>query len=241
MAEEKTKEEQDLDSFEKLFIKVLNDIKDDKYYRTTYEFVEHLSHFLSDKYKDDSGNFIKYGERIFCYELYHQLRNKIEGKDNDFLGGAKIQGEVKKKHLVEFGSFLQKIPLEYEYTPDFLVHTPGSAGYHAFIIEVKCMPWVDELEIWFDLAKINEFIERYHYQRGIFLSVNASLEHLKNLLMRLADGLNFTRKENKITAKLGNLAKLKDITIISKPNVEDNPSVWDWEQNDWVEQSYQNG
>ena len=67
-----------------------------------------------------------YRERVYCYELYHQLRN-ILGDEFPY----KLDGEVdKERHPIirpELGP--EK--------PDFIVHVPGEMDRNLVVIEVK--------------------------------------------------------------------------------------------------------
>jgi hypothetical protein len=68
-----------------------------------------------------------YRERVYCYELYHQLR--IAMGDNF---GFSISGEVdKRSHPLMRGRDLTNTK------PDLLIHTPGDMGGNLAIIEVK--------------------------------------------------------------------------------------------------------
>src|SRR5262245_38397876 len=67
-----------------------------------------------------------YRERVYCYELYHQLRCLWDRFP------FSLGGEVDKSgnpHFAE-GPYAQA-------EPDFLVHTPGAMGDNLAVIEVK--------------------------------------------------------------------------------------------------------
>ncbi len=74
--------------------------------------------------KIDGGDPI-YRERVYCYELYHQVR-RLWPTDTPFL----FQGEVDKSGHMNFPPKLGK-------TPDFLIHTPGDGSGNHTVIEVK--------------------------------------------------------------------------------------------------------
>lgn len=76
----------------------------------------------------DGGDGV-YRERVYCYELYHQLRSRWP-KDTTY----RLTGEVDKAShpiLAEFGADRMK--------PDLLVHRPGYMENYA-IVEVKSAP-----------------------------------------------------------------------------------------------------
>jgi hypothetical protein len=70
----------------------------------------------------------QYRERVYCYELYHQLRLAWP----DELLGLTLCGEVdKRRHPVIQGPLLDLAK------PDFLVHAPGGMDQNTLVIEVK--------------------------------------------------------------------------------------------------------
>jgi hypothetical protein len=107
----------------------------------------------------EGGNPV-YRERVYCYELYHQMRLRWPGVD---LSAYRLNAEVDKRahHALEqLGVHGQK--------PDFLVHQPGHmAGNHA-IIEVKHAPSNSE-DIRKDLRSLALFRHDVGYDRAIYL------------------------------------------------------------------------
>jgi hypothetical protein len=99
-----------------------------------------------------------YRERVYCYELYHQMRSRWPAGCPFFLNG-----EVDKSAhpiLTQLGAGRAK--------PDFLVHRPGyMEGNHA-IIEVK-NSFASATHIRTDLRKLSFFLHRGNYQRAIYL------------------------------------------------------------------------
>ncbi len=67
-----------------------------------------------------------YRERVYCYELYHQLRRKWENWKYS------LTGEVDK-----YGHPLFRDDKYAQAKPDFLVHVPGSMEDNLVVIEVK--------------------------------------------------------------------------------------------------------
>lgn len=139
-------------------------------------------------------NFLsRYSERVFCYELYHQIRvlmdmyltNHPPAEDNPIIC---LQAELKKEQVGEVIDHFPEIEeaLVKEYMPDFLLHSPiaGDFRYQMVVVEVKSDPELTFTEIKADLSKIQEFITRYHYRRGIFLTVNTPQERMQRILAR---------------------------------------------------------
>jgi hypothetical protein len=126
-----------------------------------------------------------YGERVFCYELYHQMRIQLDNyiKDGGTISPLYLQAELKKEHIGDLAAKnLGLEVLDKEYIPDFLLHCPDSTEHQELIIEVKTDPKLTPSKIKEDLLKIQEFITRYKYQKGIFLTVNTEADKmLKNL------------------------------------------------------------
>ena len=105
----------------------------------------------------DGGDPI-YRERVYCYELYHQMR-LLWPSDCQFL----LNGELDKSAhpiLGELGVASSK--------PDLLVHRPGSMSHNHAIIEVK-KATTPKHSIRKDLSTLDLFIRKAHYQRAIYL------------------------------------------------------------------------
>ena len=92
-------------------------------------------------------------ERVYCYELYHQLRC-ILGDDFPY----KLDGEVDKAtHPILKGAK----------KPDFIVHVPGTMDRNLAVIEVKSVD-ANSNEIKNDLEKLKGFLDTA-YNRAIML------------------------------------------------------------------------
>jgi len=133
----------------------------------------------------------RYGERVFCYELYHQIRMMMENYEitnPDEDNKVYFQGELRKGNVEEIIELFEGVEeaLTKEYIPDFLLHSPGDFMKQELVIEVKSNPSISIKDITDDLQKIQEFLTRYSYNMGIFLLINAPLtrfaSHFSNLI-----------------------------------------------------------
>jgi hypothetical protein len=98
-------------------------------------------------------------ERVYCYELYHQLRNILK-KTFPY----KLDGEMDKN-----GQPLFRNELEAK-KPDFIVHVPGEMGRNLVIIEVKPIIVKDKInELRKDIETLKNFLNKAHYYRAIML------------------------------------------------------------------------
>ncbi len=69
----------------------------------------------------------QYRERVYAYELYHQLRSRWRDDWPYSLGG-----EIDKRgHAVVRGGYLDNAK------PDLLVHVPGDMGHNLVVVEIK--------------------------------------------------------------------------------------------------------
>lgn len=96
-----------------------------------------------------------YRERVYCYELYHQLRRLWDGFSYT------LGGEVDKSGQPFFagGPYAQS-------KPDLIVHYPGQMGDNLAVIEAK--PATATLEkLKADLNKLSWFCENAHYKIGL--------------------------------------------------------------------------
>jgi hypothetical protein len=116
----------------------------------------------------------KHHERVFCYELYHQIRVLMDANPSAFQG-VRFQGELRK---IDLGPILPELlgvgPLDREFVPDFLLHGAGDVDHQEVVMEVKCESDLSPFAAKKDLAKIQHFMTQLHYKAGFFLTVNAS-------------------------------------------------------------------
>ncbi|NOZ58116.1 MAG: hypothetical protein GXO66_00835 [Euryarchaeota archaeon] len=125
------------------------------------------------------GDEPEYRERVYCYELYHQLRCIL---GNDFQSKYKLNGEVDKKgHPI-----IRKAK-----KPDFIVHAPGDMN-NLVVIEVKSIKVEKRInELRKDLETLEYFLNEAEYYRGVMLiygSVNGELpENIKRKIANIDD------------------------------------------------------
>ena len=104
-------------------------------------------------------------ERVYCYELYHNLRND--------LGDAfpyKLDGEVDKTgHPIIPG----------KKKPDFIVHVPGEMDHNLVVIEVKPVT-VNDDDLECDLEKLVWLLTHGNYFRAIMLIYGDGKSQLPN-------------------------------------------------------------
>ncbi len=99
-----------------------------------------------------------YRERVYCYELYHQIRVRWPGDARHTLAG-----EIDKSgHPLIRGNGLDNCK------PDFLVHLPGEMEGNYAAIEVKPVT-AKRSDVIKDLETLVAFIDHGGYQRGIYL------------------------------------------------------------------------
>jgi hypothetical protein len=98
-----------------------------------------------------------YRERIYCYELYHQMRTEME--NIQFSVPYVINGELDKA-----GTY-QGILLK----PDFIFHIPGDTEHNLLAIEVKRGPQLKMLSLRKDISNLNFLINELGYEKGIML------------------------------------------------------------------------
>lgn len=99
-----------------------------------------------------------YRERVYCYELYHQMRSRWPNWP------FSLAGEIDKSgHPIIRGD-----PLLDRSKPDFLVHVPGTMGRNLAIVEVKpANASPDRMAQ--DVNKLAAFIQKAGYLAGFIL------------------------------------------------------------------------
>jgi len=96
-------------------------------------------------------------ERVYCYELYHQLRVVL---GNDF--PYKLDGEVDKDgHPIIRPALGAK-------KPDLIVHVPRQMNQNLVVIEVKPIN-AKRSDIKGDIEVLKKFIDKAEYYRAIML------------------------------------------------------------------------
>jgi hypothetical protein len=100
-----------------------------------------------------------YRKRVYCYELYHQMR-RLWPAGSPY----RVNGEVDKRSHPYFQDGRQP-------KPDLLVHQPGTGENYA-VIEVKSSHAIAR-DIEKDLGTLTLFRDRLGYQRAIYLVYGA--------------------------------------------------------------------
>ncbi len=117
-----------------------------------------------------AGGNPKHRERVYCYELYHQMRCLQEqcALQNKFT----INGEIDKRGPQE---------VDEDFNPDFVMHTPKSMKNNGCVVEVKVRSnsnsrVIDENGVLKDLKTITCMMNCYKYHNGalIFVDVDES-------------------------------------------------------------------
>lgn len=126
----------------------------------------------------------RHGERVFCYELYHQIRFLMGDSQIDLEENAILQAELKKDNIRLLMEFMpdEIQRLRKEYIPDFLLHSPSNFEHQEAVVEVKANPEITFREIFDDLKKLDEFITNYSYKIGLLLIVNAQLDYIHRII-----------------------------------------------------------
>lgn len=114
-----------------------------------------------------------YRERVYCYELYHQLRVAIDLNFPYLLGG-----EVDKTgHQIMCSLGLDKIK------PDLVVHQPGDMGGNLVVMEVKPVIAMTA-DIQKDLRNLTRFVSLAGYHRAIYLVYSGTCQEFDSFRER---------------------------------------------------------
>ena len=138
-------------------------------------------------------NIIQYNERVFCYELYHQLRLLDRGS----LPNYSINGEIPKQlQFPSIGDYGIYTNIKYDFTdidkhritPDIVIHESqeNKDGQH-LIIEVKNSKNKVTTIDW-DLYKLLVYVDKLNFKKGVYIQVNRPIddlfEDIKNRLIQ---------------------------------------------------------
>jgi hypothetical protein len=106
------------------------------------------------------GPSVVHRERVYCYELYHQLRNAM-GDTSPYT----LMGELDKSgHDIIASAVGEKVP-------DFVFHAPGGMEANLAVMEVKHIDNNREGRIREDCEKLRKFVDerRGKYKGAIYL------------------------------------------------------------------------
>lgn len=129
-------------------------------------------------------------ERVFCYELYHQLRKLNLAQE------LKLNGEVDKRGHTDFDK-------EDRRNPDFVFHVPGTHLNNTIVMEVKGALSKPKKVIK-DFSTLHLFVSKYDYEAGVFLLYNHTIQDLRKLIHTYGE-------------KIASDSTLKKIYIITLP------------------------
>lgn len=122
---------------------------------------------------DIAGGPSLFRERVYCYELYHQMRRIWPPESVEVLNG-----EIDKSaHPI-----LNLLGKKGATKPDFLVHSPGTMTNNFAILEVKHS--ITKKGIKKDIETLDFFMKKAGYQRAIYLifgakTTNGEIEKIK--------------------------------------------------------------
>lgn len=160
--------------------------------------------WLTNAINNVGAGYFGFVERVYCYELYHQLRLQME---NNLQGNRRAPNLFLHSELVKIvitGDEAKRIgvfPLKSRRSPDFILHEPNTANHQIAAMEVKADPDLSYRHFVEDIQKLSELRNKYHYGLVIFHCINVAP-------MRIEQHL--TRAENE------GLALEKNVEIILK-------------------------
>ena len=113
-----------------------------------------------------------YRERVYCYELYHQMRSHWPNESP-----YRLNGEVDKAAHPYFTDGTAP-------KPDLLVHQPGT-GRNCAAVEIKTARAM-AAGIMKDLQTLTRFVNEFGYQRAIYLLYGDVTESTMQMVDALA-------------------------------------------------------
>ncbi len=120
-----------------------------------------------------------YRERVYCYELYHQIRNLLP---HDF--PYSLGGEVDKQgHPIYRDTPVARLK------PDLLLHAPGDRYENIIVIEVKPIKARRE-KIKNDLDTLVAFVSKANYNLGMLLVYGTGKPQMDSFLKKVNSIVN---------------------------------------------------
>lgn len=127
-------------------------------------------------------------ERVFCYELYHQMR--LVQSDRG-LNDVQIHGEIDKSGHIAFDRNARK-------NPDFVFHIPGMMQGNAIVVEVKGkIEGTYQEGVYKDIVTLSKFANNTHYYHsGVLIIYNYTFEEFSR---KIGEFLKNRLQENKVS------------------------------------------
>lgn len=177
----------EIKNIDKFILKSIQKI-DEEYFCTIFTNTELFEPSLRGRVGEFiNDDFYYYGERIFCYELYHQLRLGILKftKKNLISDNLKIQGEARKMNIINLLDNIGLDSFSTDKIPDLIIHSPTDSENQLCIIEVKCKGNLTQNELYTDLKKLDIYCNSLKFENAYFISINSSCKHIENLISDL--------------------------------------------------------
>jgi len=147
------------------------------------------------------GGLQVFRERVYCYELYHQMRC-IWPNDSHLV----LHGELAKNGHPQMVELVGGITI-----PDFLVHDAGSMDNNYAVIEVKCATSLTPNEIRKDLRKLHAYVHGAKYRRAIYLVFSEGTDVVADISAQTVSSENRTPIEVWQHVRCGDSATLCSI------------------------------
>lgn len=127
-------------------------------------------------------------ERVFCYELYHQMRLVQSARG---LTDVQIHGEIDKSGHIAFDRNARK-------NPDFVFHVPGMMMGNAIVVEVKGkIEGTYHEGVYKDIVTLSKFTNNKHYYHsGILIIYNYTYDEF---LRKIGEFLKNRLQDNKFS------------------------------------------
>ena len=127
-------------------------------------------------------------ERVFCYELYHQMRSVQSARG---LTDVQIHGEIDKSGHIAFDRNSRK-------NPDFVFHVPGMMKGNAIVVEVKGkIEGTYQEGVYKDIVTLSKFTNNKHYYHsGVLIIYNYTYDEF---LRKIGEFLKNRLQDNKFS------------------------------------------
>lgn len=120
-------------------------------------------------------------ERLFTYELYHELKEVFNNNPLLHHNNVVIDAELPKRRLTQQqANNLGLLPLDNLMTPDFIIHERANANNQVLVAEVKAERYLSAKKAIKDINKLIALRRNYNFQIGVFVAINVTLESIRN-------------------------------------------------------------
>jgi hypothetical protein len=184
--------------------------------------------------KEDAGKLKDIYERNYIITFAYLMGRKA-GRSR-LLSDKFVNGELKKEFILypqndDFKTKAKIYPMRNYYCPDFVIHTSHEKTNEDFkgqclIMEAKTTSELKNKDFYWDLFKLNLYIEKLDYETAVYLIVNTTFSEVKSKVERYNKN-NYWYSTKLCRLNTGRNNKKHHIFFLIQESVEKQPKIYE--------------